>query len=229
MQVKLKFYTQVNPEDLDISLLKDLKDIVAYCARVSNPSNQENTSTSDKLIKYLLKHKHFSPFEMVNIVLEIETTRDISHQIIRHRSFAFQEFSQRYANPVDELQFVLRETRLQDSKNRQNSLDSSDNDLNAEWYKKQTEIIALATQHYNWAITHGIAKEQARAILPEGNTVTRLYMNGSLRSWIHYLEVRTDPSTQKEHRQVALACAEVIDKVFSSYIYKINNHEDVKK
>jgi thymidylate synthase (FAD) len=198
----------------DLPLDSDVLDLVAYCARVSNPSNQGNTDTSEKLINYLIKNKHWSPFEMADITLEIVTTRDISHQIVRHRSYAFQEFSQRYADPTKEMKFVLSEARLQDSKNRQNSIEIDDPWLQAEWDRHQQEIIDLAKQKYEWAISKGLAKEVARKVLPEGLTETRLYMKGSVRSWIHYLEVRTDPSTQKEHREIALACAQAIAEIF---------------
>lgn len=194
--------------------LEDVQDLVAYCARVSNPSNQFNSKTSEKLIKYLVKHKHWSPLEMVSACLEIETTRDIARQILRHRSFSFQEFSQRYANPVKDLTFVLREPRLQDDKNRQNSIDTEDYDLHSEWYEKQEESIMKALEAYNFAIDNGIAKEQARAVLPEGNTMSRMYMNGTIRSWVHYIELRSANGTQKEHMDVANQCAREISKVF---------------
>ena len=198
--------------------LIDVQELVAFCARVSNPSNQFNTDTSEKLIKYLIKHSHWSPLEMVSACLEIETTRDIARQILRHRSFSFQEFSQRYADPTKDLSFVLREARLQDEKNRQNSVELpatiAGQNLAEEWRFKQKEILALVTQTYDWAIKNGIAKEQARAILPEGNTVSRLYMNGTLRSWIHFIELRSANGTQKEHQLVALECAKVIAEVF---------------
>jgi thymidylate synthase (FAD) len=191
---------------------------VAYCARVSNPSNQDNKDTSEKLIRYLIKNQHWSPLEMVSMCLEIETTRDIARQILRHRSFSFQEFSQRYADPTKELNFVLREARLQDTKNRQNSIEMGatlkDSLIADEWKRKQVDIIRQVKESYEWAIANGIAKEQARAILPEGNTVSRLYMNGTLRSWIHYIQLRSANGTQKEHREIALKCAEVIAKVF---------------
>ena len=198
--------------------LIDVQELVAFCARVSNPSNQFNTDTSEKLIKYLIKHSHWSPLEMVSACLEIETTRDIARQILRHRSFSFQEFSQRYADPTKDLSFVLREARLQDEKNRQNSVELpatiAGQNLAEEWYYKQKEILALVARTYDWAISKGIAKEQARAILPEGNTVSRLYMNGTLRSWIHFIELRSSNGTQKEHQLVALECAKVIAEVF---------------
>jgi len=198
--------------------LKDAQELIAYCARVSNPSNQFNVETADKLIRYLIKHKHWSPLEMVSACLEIETTRDIARQILRHRSFSFQEFSQRYADPTKDLSFVLREARLQDEKNRQNSVELpatiAGQNIAEEWYARQREILALVTKTYDWAISQGIAKEQARAILPEGNTVSRLYMNGTLRSWIHYIELRSGNGTQKEHVEVARECAKVIAEAF---------------
>jgi thymidylate synthase (FAD) len=194
----------------------DCQELIAYCARVSNPSNQMNTETSEKLIKYLIKHAHWSPLEMVSACLEINTTRDIAHQIVRHRSFSFQEFSQRYADPKEfGEQFVLREARLQDHKNRQNSIGiDTESDLHYEWESKQQKVIDLAKETYEWAIKAGIAKEQARVVLPEGNTKTRLYMNGTLRSWIHYIDLRSAHGTQKEHELVAKACAKVISEIF---------------
>ena len=212
MQVKLISYSKA-PDELK---LDDCQELIAYCARVSNPSNQMNMETSEKLIKYLIKHAHWSPLEMVSACLEINTTRDIAHQVVRHRSFAFQEFSQRYANPAEfgEM-FVTREARLQDTKNRQNSIELSDeSELHHDWAAKQQEVIDKATQVYNWAIDNGIAKEQARVVLPEGNTKTRLYMNGTLRSWIHYIELRGANGTQKEHMDIAHACAKVIADIF---------------
>lgn len=194
--------------------IDDMQDLVAFCARVSNPSNQLNMETSDKLIKYLVKHKHWSPLEMVNVCLEIETTRDIARQILRHRSFSFQEFSQRYADPTKDLNFKLRDARLQDTKNRQNSIETDDKLLQDQWNQKQQQVIEAAKEAYEWAINNGIAKEQARAVLPEGNTVSRMYMNGTLRSWVHYIELRSANGTQKEHIEVARACAQVIAGVF---------------
>jgi thymidylate synthase (FAD) len=194
--------------------IDDAQELVAYCARVSNPSNQLNTDTSAKLINYLVKHQHWSPLEMVSACIEITTTRDIARQILRHRSFSFQEFSQRYADPTKDLDFVLREARLQDTKNRQNSINTDDQDLALWWDGAQQEVIALVRKHYTRAIERGIAKEQARAILPEGNTVSRLYMNGTLRSWIHFIELRSANGTQREHQEVALACAQVIAQIF---------------
>ena len=213
MTVKLISYSRV-PDDSSLNL-DNVQELIAYCARVSNPSNQMNKETSERLIKYLIKHAHWSPLEMVNACLEINTTRVIAHQIVRHRSFAFQEFSQRYANPeaMGDM-FVLREARLQDNKNRQNSIVIEDENLKEEWNAKQQSVIDKAKEVYDWALEKGIAKEQARAVLPEGNTKTRLYMNGTLRSWIHYIELRAANGTQKEHMDIARACAEVIAKIF---------------
>lgn len=194
----------------------DVNDFVAYVARVSNPSNQNNTLTADKLLRYLVKHKHWSPFELVNIVMEINTTRDIARQILRHRSFSFQEFSQRYADPTGDLGFTTREARLQDQKNRQNSIESNDEKLQNDWVNKQKWVIELSSQIYTEAINLGIAKEQARAVLPEGLTMSRMYMNGTLRSWIHYIDLRTGPETQKEHREIAEAVKQEIMKIFPS-------------
>ena len=194
--------------------LHNCQDLIAYCARVSNPSNQLNKETSEKLIKYLIKHKHYSPLEMVSACLEINTTRDIARQILRHRSFTFQEFSQRYADPTKDLGFVLREPRLQDTKNRQNSIENKDPDLIVAWFDQQKKVIDAAQEAYKWAIDNGIAKEQARAVLPEGNVISRLYMSGTLRSWIHYIDLRSGNGTQKEHMDIALNCAREIAKVF---------------
>lgn len=191
-------------------------EFIAYVARVSNPSNQNNSLTADKLLRYLAKHKHWSPFEMVNIVMEINTTRDIAHQIVRHRSFSFQEFSQRYADPTKDLGFVMREARLQDEKNRQNSIEINDEDMQAQWEQVQNYLTDRAQNAYNWAVQRGIAKEQARTVLPEGLTSTRLYMNGSLRSWIHYCQIRSGVETQKEHRLIALDAWYQITEVFPS-------------
>jgi len=211
--VKLISYSQL-PQDSDLEL-STAQDLISYCARVSNPANQMNVETSERLIKYLITHKHWSPLEMVSACLEINTTRDIAHQIVRHRSFSFQEFSQRYAEPKDMGdQFVIREARLQDTKNRQNSVETTDHELIAEWRQLQEDMIAHATRVYEWAIDHGIAKEQARVVLPEGLTKTRLYMNGTLRSWVHYIELRGANGTQKEHMEIAHACAKVIAKIF---------------
>ena len=211
MKVKLVSFSQA-PEGWDGY---DCQELIAYCARVSNPSNQMNKETSEKLIKYLIKHKHWSPLEMVNVCLEIETTRDIAHQIVRHRSFSFQEFSQRYANPQDMQEaFTYREPRLQDTKNRQNSIEVQDTQLEMDWGGWQKKVIETSKQAYDWAIREGIAKEQARVVLPEGLTKTRLYMNGTLRSWVHYIELRGENGTQKEHMEIAHECAKVISEVF---------------
>jgi len=213
MKVKLVSYSQPSKEFQEMGI-GNAQDLIAFCARVSNPSNQLNAETSEKLIKYLINHSHWSPLEMVTACLEIETTRDIARQILRHRSFSFQEFSQRYADPTKDLDFVVRETRLQDKKNRQNSIKSENKDLNIEWEKRQKQVINSAIENYKWAVENGIAKEQARAVLPEGNTISRLYMNGTLRSWIHYIQLRASHGTQKEHTEIAKACAEVISKIF---------------
>jgi len=205
MNVKLVSYTQ----GVDG---KNLLEQVAYTARVSNPANQNNNESAEKLVRYLIKHQHWSPLEMVNICLEIETTRDIARQILRHRSFSFQEFSQRYA--VADLGFEFKEARLQDEKNRQNSIEIDDDKLQLNWETQQDYVIAAAQKTYRWALDHGIAKEQARAVLPEGITVSRLYMNGTLRSWVHYIQLRSGVETQKEHREIAIACAAVIKEVF---------------
>lgn len=215
--VKLISYTKCDIES------QNLNDLIAYCARVSNPSNQSNADTSDKLIKYLIKHKHWSPFEMANVCLEINTTRDIARQILRHRSFSFQEFSQRYADPTKDLNFRYREPRLQDVKNRQNSIDIDDAVLDNLWNVMQDRVLYAAKEAYDWAIRKGIAKEIARAVLPEGLTMSRMYMNGTVRSWIHYIEIRSDPATQKEHREIAIQCAYTIAKVLPSimnFIYQ---------
>jgi thymidylate synthase (FAD) len=213
MKVRMISYSKPSREMYDEGLM-DVQELVAFCARVSNPSNQFNTDTSEKLIKYLIKHQHWSPLEMVSACLEIETTRDIARQILRHRSFSFQEFSQRYADPTKDLSFVLREARLQDTKNRQNSVENDNLALAAWWEERQKRVINEAKEAYEWAITNGIAKEQARAVLPEGLTVSRLYMNGTLRSWIHFIELRSGNGTQKEHQEVARACAKIIAEVF---------------
>lgn len=223
MKAKLISYSQTpdHLEDLDSAL-----DLIAYCARVSNPSNQNNKETSEKLVKYLMKHKHWSPLEMVSACIEIETTRDIARQILRHRSFSFQEFSQRYADPTKDLSFEYRQARLQDPKNRQNSIEldlvdmgkggnKTQHELLAEkWHDKQKAVIDAAREAYTWAVSNGIAKEQARAVLPEGNTVSRMYVNGTLRSWVHYIELRGANGTQKEHIQIAHAVADVISEIF---------------
>ena len=208
MKVKLISHSQA--PDLEESAL----DLVAYCARVSNPDNQNNKETSEKLVKYLMKHKHWSPLEMVSACLEIETTRDIARQILRHRSFSFQEFSQRYADPTKDLDFEIRKARLQDPKNRQNSIPTDDFSLNHQWEEMQKDIIRASRYAYTWAIEKGIAKEQARAVLPEGNTVSRMYVNGTLRSWVHYIELRGANGTQQEHIEIAWAVADVIAKIF---------------
>jgi thymidylate synthase (FAD) len=215
MKVRLVSYSQIDKEsDNDIEQLQSAQDLVAYCARVSNPSNQSNTESSERLIKYLIKRKHWSPLEMVSVCLEVETTRDIARQLLRHRSFSFQEFSQRYADPTQELSFVFREARLQDDKNRQNSIKIDDNNLQLLWKIKQEHVIESAKHAYEWAIENGIAKEQARCVLPEGNTASRLYVNGTLRSWIHYIDLRSENGTQLEHIEIADACAKVISKIF---------------
>ena len=211
MKVKLVSYTTPCIDELGTD--SDILDLIAYCARVSNPSNQSNIDTSEKLINYLIKWKHWSPFEMANATLEIETTRDIARQILRHRSFTFQEFSQRYADPVKELTFETREARLQDQKNRQNSIETDDTQLQEMWDKMQWDLIEKTKGVYNWAISQGIAKEVARAVLPEGLTMSRMYVNGTIRSWIHYIEIRSHEATQKEHREIAVACAEAISKI----------------
>jgi thymidylate synthase (FAD) len=214
MDIKLVSYSQPE-EEFKNEGINDVQDLIAFCARVSNPSNQINTETSEKLIKYLIKHKHWSPLEMTSACLEINTTRDIARQILRHRSFSFQEFSQRYANPAEfGDQFVVREARLQDTKNRQNSIDVEDAELQAWWDAQQKFIIDHVSRIYKEAIDRGIAKEQARAILPEGNTKSRLYANGTIRSWIHYIELRAANGTQKEHMEIAKECAKVIAKIF---------------
>ena len=218
MSVKLISYSRAaNSSSIHFSSdsRADITNLVSYCARVSNPSNQNNEETSKKLIKYLIKNKHWSPLEMVSVCLEIETTRDIARQILRHRSFSFQEFSQRYADPTKDLQFVTREARLQDSKNRQNSIELDDeSELHHAWKAKQELIIHESKMAYDWAIGNGIAKEQARAVLPEGLSMSRMYMNGTLRSWVHYIELRAGNGTQKEHMDIAKDCAFEIAKVF---------------
>ena len=218
MNVKLLSFSQPTEEFASMGV-DDAQELIAYCARVSNPSNQLNTETSEKLIRYLIKHSHWSPLEMVSACIEIETTRDIARQNLRRRSFSFQEFSQRYADPTKDLSFVYREARYQDTKNRQNSVeldltDPEQRELNNMWIEKQQAVIRAAKDAYSWATSNGIAKEQARAVLPEGNTVSRLYMNGTLRSWVHFIELRSANGTQKEHQEVAKACAQVIAKIF---------------
>ena len=220
MKIQLVSYSQPTREFADQGVA-DAQELIAYCARVSNPANQLNTETSDRLIRYLVRHQHWSPLEMVSACMEITTTRDIARQILRHRSFSFQEFSQRYADPTQELDeaFVLREARFQDTKNRQNSveLDLSDEQqrlIAYEWERAQKRVLFSVKQEYSWAIKNGIAKEQARAVLPEGLTISRMYMNGTLRSWIHYIELRAANGTQKEHMEIARACAEAITAIF---------------
>jgi thymidylate synthase (FAD) len=217
--MKVKMISYSKPTE-DVQGLEDIQDLIAYCARVSNPANQFNTETSEKLLNYLAKHKHWSPFEMVSACMEVETTRDIARQMLRHRSFSFQEFSQRYADPKEfGDQFVIREARYQDTKNRQNSVDmdpSNDEDRNLmwQWERQQQLVIDAAKSAYEWAVEHGIAKEQARAVLPEGNTKSRLYMNGTLRSWMHFIELRSANGTQKEHMEVAREIAKIISEIF---------------
>lgn len=218
MDVRLVSYSQPTAEFADMGI-DDAQELIAYCARVSNPSNQFNTETSEKLIRYLVKHAHWSPLEMVSACVEITTTRDIARQILRHRSFSFQEFSQRYADPTQDLNFVTREARLQDTKNRQNSVeldmaDTEQRELARLWEEKQQSVIRAAREAYTWAVTNGIAKEQARSVLPEGNIESKLYMNGTLRSWVHFIELRSGNGTQKEHQLVALACAKAIAAIF---------------
>ena len=218
MKVRLVSYSQPSAE-IEHDGITDAQELVAYCARVSNPANQSNTETSERLIRYLIKHQHWSPLEMVSACLEITTTRDIARQMLRHRSFSFQEFSQRYADPVADLEFDIREARLQDTANRQNSvaLDFTNlehRELAREWVDRQHQVRRLVTETYRWAVQNGIAKEQARAVLPEGMMQSRLYMNGTLRSWIHFIELRSANGTQLEHQAVARACAEVIAGIF---------------
>jgi thymidylate synthase (FAD) len=218
MNVRVLSYSQPTKEFADLGI-DDAQELIAYCARVSNPSNQLNTETSEKLIRYLVKHAHWSPLEMVSACVEITTTRDIARQILRHRSFAFQEFSQRYADPTKDLNFVTREARMQDTKNRQNSVeldmaDPEQRELARLWEEKQQGVIRAAREAYTWAVTNGLAKEQARAVLPEGNTESRVYMNGTLRSWVHFIELRSANGTQKEHQLVAIACAKAIAAIF---------------
>ena len=221
MKTRLISYSQpvkhVHSGEPGIMGLENIQDLVAYCARVSNPSNQANTKTTAKLLDYLIKHRHWSPFEMASACIEIETTRDIARQLLRHRSFSFQEFSQRYAVIRDlDTDFVLRDARLQDPKNRQNSVENNDMALEDEWANKQMAVIETAKMAYSWAIDNGIAKEQARAVLPEGNTVSRVYVNGTIRSWIHYIELRSANGTQKEHMDLALSVAEAIGQIYPS-------------
>ena len=213
MNVRLISHSQPTAETREWGLI-DVQELVAFCARVSNPANQLNSDTSERLIKYLIKHQHWSPLEMVSACLEITTTRDIARQILRHRSFSFQEFSQRYADPTQDLNFVTREARLQDTTNRQNSVSVLDTTLQNDWFRAQQRVIYAARREYEWAIANGIAKEQARAVLPEGLIESRLYMNGTLRSWIHFIELRSANGTQREHQLVAQACAQVIATIF---------------
>ena len=213
MKVRLVSYSKPTIE-FENEGITDVQELVAFCARVSNPSNQNNNETSQKLIKYLINNKHWSPLEMVTACIEIETTRDIARQILRHRSFSFQEFSQRYADPTKDLSFVFKEARLQDNKNRQNSIETNNESLKSEWINKQKKLIDLSLETYKWAIDNGIAKEQARAVLPEGNTVSRMYMNGTLRSWVHYIELRSSNGTQKEHMEIAKSIAKIISDIF---------------
>jgi len=222
MKVRLVSYSQPAEEILDEGLT-DAEDLIAFCARVSNPTNQFNSETSEKLLRYLAKHAHWSPFEMVSACLEVETTRDIARQFLRHRSFSFQEFSQRYADPTEDLDFVIREARLQDLKNRQNSVETDSDYLHERWEEEQLKVIMQVKKAYRWAIENGIAKEQARAVLPEGNTVSRLYANGTIRSWIHFIQLRSGHGTQKEHMELAREVAKVIAEVFplaESYVSK---------
>lgn len=218
MKVELISYSQPPNKD------QTMEDLVAYCARVSNPANQNNTATNEKLIKYLINNQHWSPLEMVNVCLEIETTRDIARQILRHRSFSFQEFSQRYA--VVDMAFEMREARLQDTKNRQNSIETNNSKLEEDWENVQERVAEIAEISYTWAIENGIAKEQARAVLPEGMTKSRMYMNGTLRSWVHYVQLRSGNGTQKEHREVAIACVKAIEPIFPMIQEFINNNSN---
>lgn len=213
MKVRLISHSKPSREMANEGLY-DVQELVAFCARVSNPANQMNMGTSEKLIKYLIAHQHWSPLETVSACVEITTTRDIARQMLRHRSFSFQEFSQRYADPTKDLDFVYRDARLQDNNNRQNSIETDDDALQREWIMKQRSVVEAAKFAYNWAVERGIAKEQARVVLPEGNTVSRLYMNGTLRSWIHYISTRSANGTQKEHIDIAKACAEAITEIF---------------
>jgi thymidylate synthase (FAD) len=221
MNARLISYSQTT-ENLHVG--NDVQELIAYCARVSNPSNQINEETSTKLLHYLAQHKHWSPFEMVSACLEIETTRDIGRQLLRHRSFSFQEFSQRYADPTQDLLFVKRGARLQDPKNRQNSIDAAPLHIQDQWDIHQQEVISKSLEVYKWAIDNGIAKEQARAVLPEGCTMSRMYVNGTLRSWIHYIDLRSANGTQKEHIELAIACAEAISKIFPNIMEYTNDN-----
>jgi thymidylate synthase (FAD) len=233
MKVKLISYSTPSKEILENGI-EDVQNLIAFCARVSNPSNQMNTESSEKLIRYLIKNAHWSPLEMVNVCLEVETTRDIARQFLRHRSFSFQEFSQRYADPTKDLDFVIRKARLQDAKNRQNSISLDMNtdehrQIADQWENLQRDLISKARNVYEWAVLKGIAKEQARSVLPEGNTVSRLYANASLRSWIHYIQLRSENGTQLEHQQIALKCAEVISKIFPMISDLTNNDTKIEK
>jgi thymidylate synthase (FAD) len=213
VNVRLIGYTQP-VENLEEDI-EDVQELIAFCAKVSNPQFQTDFTSSERLLKYLIKHQHWSPFETASATMEVTTTRDIARQLLRHRSFSFQEFSQRYANPAEMGEmFVIREARLQDHKNRQNSIETTDTNLQEQWAAAQQDVIDLAKEAYDWAIANGIAKEQARVVLPEGNTVSRLYVNGTIRSWIHYIELRSANGTQREHMVVARACAEAISKIF---------------
>jgi len=229
MKIRLVSYSQIAEDFNDFKSIPNLQDLVAYCARVSNPSNQSNNETSDRLLRYLIRNQHWSPFELVQACIEITTTRDIARQILRHRSFSFQEFSQRYANPIKDLAFISREARLQDTNNRQNSI-SIDETIkeNKEkieyWNELQKRIVNQSKVAYDWAIKAGIAKEQARVVLPEGLTESKLYMSGSLRSWIHYCQLRSSNGTQKEHMEIARECAQVLSKVFPIIKDIINEH-----
>ena len=222
MNVRLISYSKP-PEEIYVG--ENIQELIAYTARVSNPSNQDNAETSERLLRYLIREKHWSPFEMVSACLEVTTTRDIARQLLRHRSFSFQEFSQRYADPTQDLKFQLRDARLQDIKNRQNSIDTDNTDLQLEWLQQQAEVVNAAKKAYGWAIEKGIAKEQARSVLPEGNMESRLYVNGTIRSWIHYIELRSGHGTQKEHIQLAVECAKALEPIFPM-IMEFCNEED---
>ena len=222
MKARLISYSKP-PEEIYVG--DNVQELIAYTARVSNPSNQDNTETSERLLRYLIREKHWSPFEMVSACLEVETTRDIARQLLRHRSFSFQEFSQRYADPTQDLKFQLRDTRLQDTKNRQNSIDTNDAELKLEWLMQQSEVVNAAKKSYNWAIENGIAKEQARAVLPEGIIESRLYVNGTIRSWIHYIGLRSGHGTQKEHIKLAVECEKALEPIFPM-IMEFCNEED---
>ena len=222
MKARLISYSKP-PEEIYVG--DNVQELIAYTARVSNPSNQDNTETSERLLRYLIREKHWSPFEMVSACLEVETTRDIARQLLRHRSFSFQEFSQRYADPTQDLKFQLKDARLQDTKNRQNSIDTNDAELQLEWLMQQSEVVNAAKKSYSWAIENGIAKEQARAVLPEGIIESRLYVNGTIRSWIHYIGLRSGHGTQKEHIKLAVECAKALEPIFPM-IMEFCNEED---